>query len=326
MSTVPISGLAVKCPQCGASLDLSPDSVVYVCRYCGWSGFVHEQQLEVVGVPPLGQEQLNGAVASFVRRKAGRDSSVLEQKLMMVPFWMVKVHAVTRYNGYKKEMRSRVVGSGKNARTELYEVYRPVKGTMEEEMLTALFARRHERIFGLDRVERAVKDAPPKELPQDLLKDLAKRAEFLSSSIGLDEANEWAKTFVADDHRKRVQGMCTKVFDCYTDASPTSSLLSYYPIISVRYKGRDRTYRAVFDGASGKVLEAEVPVTLGQRVGYLLGGYGASLALAAASYFLFSRGSADDGVLMAMVVGMVALGVGLYMAFLATRSQRTVEG
>jgi len=52
MTTVVTSGLAVKCPNCAASLDLSPDTIVYVCRYCGWSGFVTNEKVSISGVVP----------------------------------------------------------------------------------------------------------------------------------------------------------------------------------------------------------------------------------------------------------------------------------
>jgi hypothetical protein len=325
-SSAPISGLAVKCPNCGAALNLSPDTIVYVCRYCGWSGFVDNQQLNVVGVSPQSVELIKDKVGKFISKQAGRDSNITEQKLIMAPFWLVLTHAHTRYNGYKRETRSRTVGTGKNARTETYEVYKPVRGVIEEDQLVSLFARRHERMFALDRAEWAVKNVKPEPFPPDLLKSLGKQAEFLSSSIDLDEANHWAQTYVSDDHRRRVEGMCTKVFDCYTDATVKSSQLTFYPLYYARFQTRGRTFRLMFDAATGKVLEAELPLTAARRATLLLTGYASSAILALVSFALQRAQAVEDSGTTALILGVAAAAIAAYTTVLATRAQRRVEG
>ena len=330
MSSVVASGLAVKCPNCAASLDLSPDTVIYVCKYCGWSGFVTDEKIDISGVVPQDPATLKSSVESFLGKRMKRDYSISEEKLIMAPFWLVKTHGVTRYNGYRSESRTRTVGSGKDQHTEAYTVYRPVKGTIDEELLLTLFARRHERVFGLERAEQAVHDSAPSGLTQDQLKPLAKSCEFLSSSIGLDEAQHWAETQVADMHRAKVQGMCTKVFDCYTDATIESCQLSFYPLYQVRYENKGRTFRMLFDGAKGTVLEAEVPLTKAQRAGFLLAGYGASAVLAGASYAVataaVSSGSTSSPTWVSLFFSALAIGLAAYTTLMATRSQREVKG
>jgi hypothetical protein len=319
----------VKCPNCAASLDLSPDSVIYVCRYCGWSGFVTNEQLEITGVLPSDPGQTEAAVDAFLRRRTGGEYSISERKLIMAPFWLITAHGHTIYNGYRKETRSRTVGSGKDAHTESYTVYRPVRGVIDEDLALTLFARRHERIFAQDKAEEAVRKSSPAKLTQEQLKPLAKSCEFLSSSIGVDEANHWAETRVGDTHRARVEAMCTKVFECYTDASIPSSRLSFYPLYTVRYESRGRTYRLLYDAAKVSVLEAEVPLSRGQRAELLLAGYGLSAVLAGASYELALAISAADTVSDALwvsgAVAAVAFGFTTFLTLMATRSQRKVE-
>jgi hypothetical protein len=162
-------------------------------------------------------------------------------------------------------------------------------------------------------------------LSEDQLKPLAKTCEFLSSSIGLDEAKHWAETQVADIHRSRVQGMCTNVFDCYTDVSVVSSQLVFYPLYSVRFQDKGRTFRMLFDAARGTVLEAEVPLTKAQRAGFLIAGYGASVALAGASYAVGLH-ITQDATALSLVLGAVALGLAAYTTLMATRSQREIGG
>ncbi len=325
LSAAVVSGLAVKCPNCSASLDLSPDTIVYVCKYCGWSGFVTSERIAIGGVLPLDVNLVRASVETFLKKRTGGNFSISEQKMIMAPFWLVKTHDHTVYNGYRSEARTRTVGSGKDAHTEVYTVYRPVKGVIDDDLLLPLFARRHERMFALEKAEEAVQGASPVQLTQDQLKPLAKTCEFLSSSIGLDEAKHWAETKVSDIHRAQVQGMCTKVFDCYTDVTVLSSQLVFYPLYSVRFQDKGRTFRMLFDAAKGSVLEAEVPLTKAQRAGFLLAGYGASAALAGASYAVVLQVS-NDATALSLLLGAVAVGLATYTTLMATRSQREVGG
>jgi hypothetical protein len=321
MTTVVTSGLAVKCPNCAASLDLSPDTVVYVCRYCGWSGFVTNEKVSISGVVPQDLNAVKASVESFLRRRTGGDFAITEQKLIMAPFWLTKAHGHTRYNGYRSESRSAAIGSGKDQRTEVYTVYRPVKGVIDEDLVLTLFARRHERIFALEKAEDAVRASTPSQLTPDQLMLLAKVAEFLTSSVGVDEASHWAETKVGDLHRARVEGMCTKVFECYTDVVIQSNQLVLYPLYSVRFEERGSTFRMLYDAAQAKVLEAEVPLTKAQRAGFLLAGYGASAALAGASYAIGAQ-AASGAIGISAVLAFTAFGFAAYTTLMATRSQR----
>jgi hypothetical protein len=325
MSSAVVSGLAVKCPNCGASLDLSPDTIVYVCKYCGWSGFITNEQIAVGGVLPEDVNLIKASVESFLKKRTGGNYSVSEQKLIMAPFWLIKTHDHTRYKGYRSETRTMTVGSGKYQHTQTYTVYRPVEGVIDDDLLLPLFARRHERMFALEKAEEAAQGASPVQLTQDQLKPLAKTCEFLSSSIGLDEASHWAETKVSDIHRSKVQGMCTKVFDCYTEVSIVSSQLVFYPLYTVRFQDKGRTFRMLFDAARGIVLEAEIPITKAQRAGFLVAGYGASAALAGASYAL-APWITQNGMALSLVLGAIALGLAAYTTLMATRSQREVGG
>ena len=325
MSSAVVAGLAVKCPNCAASLGLSPDTIVYVCKYCGWSGFVTSEQIAIGGVMPEDVNLVKASVESFLKKRTGGSFSIAEQKLIMAPFWLVKTHDHTMYNGYRMETRTRSVGSGKDQHTEVYSVYRPVKGIIDDDLLLPLFARRHERMFALEKAEGAVQGSSPVPLSQDQLKPLAKTCEFLSSSIGLDEAKHWAETKVADIHRSRVQGMCTKVFDCYTDVSVVSSQLVFYPLYSVRFQNKGRTFRMLFDASKGSLLEAEVPLTKAQRAGFLAAGYGASAALGVASYAVAPQ-LTQDSIVLALVLGAIALGLAAYAVIMATRAQREIGG
>jgi hypothetical protein len=325
MSSPVVAGLAVKCPNCAASLDLSPDTIVYVCKYCGWSGFVTNEQIAIGGVLPEDVSLVKASVESFLKKRTGGNYSISEQKLTMAPFWLVRTHDHTRYNGYRQESRSRTTGSGKDQHTEVYTVYKPVKGVIDDDLVLPLFARRHEGMFALEKAEGAVQGSSPAPLTQDQLKPLAKICEFLSSSIGLDEAKHWAETKVADLHRARVQAMCTKVFDCYTDVSVLSTQLVFYPLYSVRFQNKGRTFRMLFDAAKGSLLEAEVPLTKAQRAGFLVAGYGASAALAGAAYAIGLQ-MTQDATALSLVIGAAAIGLAAYATIMATRSQREVGG
>ena len=49
---------SLKCSQCGAPLEVTPDSVVAVCRYCGRPNFFLGNPAEVLAVPTLSSSEI----------------------------------------------------------------------------------------------------------------------------------------------------------------------------------------------------------------------------------------------------------------------------
>lgn len=255
-----------RCSVCGAPIDVSPYSVVVVCGYCGWSSSVESAGLKPLVVPPEDRGFLRAWLEKIVRSKAGKIATVRDVRFLMVPVWVVYVNASTRYNGYRTETRSRRVGTGKYARIQTYDVYVPVKGVIDEKLAIAVYGRRFESTFGIGTVKSSVLDRVRSAV--ELEPSLTKGWDVLGSEFSQEEVLEAAKTRVADEHRRRLESMTTKLYDCYTTADVAGARLILYPVLEARYESGGKSYRMIIDGVKGstRVLKAELPITTSARI------------------------------------------------------------
>ncbi|GBC69744.1 hypothetical protein HRbin01_01448 [archaeon HR01] len=321
-------GLAGKCPNCGAPIELSPDTVVLICNYCGLA-----TTLEGVQVKPLMIEcedwgAVRTAVDSFVRSRVG-DASVREVRAVMVPFWVVEMDVSTRYNGYRREIRTKTTGR----RTTTYTVYIPVKGVIREKVAVAVYGRRFESVFGLGLVKNSVLRRRTESQP--INPQMLKGWAAIGSELDMKEAVEAAKTRAAEEHRRRVEAMATKVFDCYTEATQSTALLVLYPIVEARYESAGKSYRLSFDGVRGSVkpLMAELPLTMKGRAVRSIAAAAAILAISLATVALQPLiwiEEIPDELKLAIVAGppvasMIAGAVGAYTASQEQRLMKAGE-
>jgi len=273
----------VKCPNCGASFEITPDALAYACKYCGWIGTTEDvEQKGFFMVEPLEFDKIKSQIGDFIGKNLGgayREIRIIESRPTVVPVWMVQVHAYTRYNGYRQEIKVEsypvTVSNGKGTRTVMrtrtYPVYVPVRGEFDESPIVPIVARKHSAFFGIDEIKKKAAYSTPQQL--DVKKLLGKKFECLEVELSEDEAKPMAETEVEDEHRARADKMTTKLFDCYTDTDVLSTKLVFYPVYTLVYEYRGKSFRGTVDGADGGVVKIELPMTLGLKVIYLTLGY-----------------------------------------------------
>ncbi|MCS7118255.1 MAG: zinc ribbon domain-containing protein [Thaumarchaeota archaeon] len=319
-------GAAHVCANCGAPIDLSPDAVIAVCAYCG-----HVTSQEGPGVAPIllrpeKESTIRAFIERYARRKAGHNAVIRDLKFLIVPMWVSELRARTRYNGYRVETRTRRVGSGRRSSVQTYKVYVPVRGTIDERVAVAAYGRKFETIFGLNAVKSSLlmRYDAGSEVDAAALRGW----EVISSELSEREALEAARTTISDEHRKRVESMTTKLFDCYTETEPISLKLVLYPVVEVRYESGGKSYRMCVDGVEGdtRVLKAELPMTFSMRLSRAAAGITVVLASAVAAIYLQPLVGSDlDWELQLVVIAAptvtAAIG-GLFGATWATAIQR----
>ncbi len=316
-------GRTAQCPQCGASLEITPDAVIFVCQYCGWTGTT--EGLEEKGylmVAPLPRIQVEDKAIQFLKSKlhGGYSSSaVTEAKYIAIPFWLVNVWAHTWFNGYKTRTKSQTYYVGKQAMTRSYTVYVPTQGDWTDQIEYKTVARKNAVFFGLDEITARVgqRQAPPLD-PKVLI---AHKMQVLDIEISGDEANESGRTYAEDQHHRKAQSQTSKLYDCRTDTRIVSAALTLYPTYSVGYQFEGRTYRMTLDGATGEVAKAELPLTRGLRLAYAGVAYAALLGLAILAQILSSNTGTQSAANL-VALGSIAAAVPL---FYATASQRVKE-
>ncbi|MEN3048234.1 MAG: hypothetical protein ABDH63_05580 [Candidatus Caldarchaeales archaeon] len=310
-----------RCRNCGAPVELSPDTVVSVCSYCG-----HVESSFPLGsgplmVRPASASELRDFVERAVRKKGGRGASVRDVRFVVVPIWVAELRAKTRYNGYKVEYKTRSTGRS----TTVYKVYYPVRGTLDELLAIAVYGRKFESIFGLGAVKwnALLRYGAAGGLDPGPLKGW----EVLGSELTEEEAWKSAEARAADEHRTKVESMASKVFDCYTRTERSSIRLVLYPVVEARYESGGKSYRVCVDGAEDgvKVLKAEAPMSLLRRAKWMLVGAGAVLVTAAlgAAFepLLYKDYSLETKlVLLALPPGLAAL-----WGYLSARSATSIQ-
>ena len=131
-----------KCNNCGAVVVLSIDEEASNCPFCGTSHIAKEGSFE--GVRPhsvipfqFGNEKATELSKQWARsrifapRKFKKSLTPERIKGIYEPCFTFDSNTFSNYYGRVGDRHTRVVGSGKNKRTETYVVYRNVRGTFE---------------------------------------------------------------------------------------------------------------------------------------------------------------------------------------------------
>lgn len=327
------AGRAIRCPNCGATFEITPDALAYACKYCGWMGATEDVSTKGwLMSEPVSSAKAQQSIAEFLKKilkHAYSQTHIIEFKGLAVPIYIAKVHAKTHYNGYRRETRTEsfpmTVFDGRGGqrtamRTKSYPVYIPVEGEFDEILDYPVLGRKHAVFFGLEDLKKKVLSS--NEKPLDVKVFLNQKSECLDVEVEEGELKAMVETMAEDENRARAEAMTTKLFDCYTDDQLLSTKLIFYPVYTAKYSYRDKSFRIAIDGSSGAIVKAELPLTLNLRIGYAIAGY-AGVALATLSgLFLLDTNEP--------IVGIVATAIGLGLAgwsfFKATAEQRIKRG
>lgn len=322
MSSEEMIGSTFKCPNCGAALEASPDALVYVCAHCGWAGY-DKGTVVFFGMEPAPETELVKAILTFLSRKIKGEIKIREVVTVMLPFWAVGLRARTSYNGYRTEVR----GSGKQREV----IYFPLRDELDETVLVPVYARAFESFFGLEEIKSRVVENFSLAAGIDPI-SLIKLVRILNVEKSEEEAIDYAKSKVSDDHRKRVEALANKVFDCYTKFEVLSKELVYYPVALIKYEHKGKLYRVCSDASiscetEDRVLKVELPLTALTRLYYALASDLAVLAFALAltpiNYVLESGWSKDNNLAPLIVIILAVSGfIGWRGVNLATKEER----
>ncbi len=328
-STVPLAH-TTKCANCGAPLEVTPDAVGYVCEYCGWTGVV--DGIEKKGyyvVKPMNREENRKHTLAFLKENlkgSFSESQIREEKFYAIPFWVTEVGSRSEINGYRTKAKTEtypvtVRGPKGEMRTEtrtrVYYVYVPVRAVLDDSFIFVLCARKNAAFYGLDEIRNRVRAGAVQ--PLDPLPLLKEKMEFLDVEIDEGEDREWAETGAEEEHYRMARQQTTELFDCRTETRVQDPKLVYYPIYQLDYEVKGKVFRATFDGTSGKVVKAELPMPGSLRALYAVGAYGLVIlgTLIALAYTIHP---------VTVGVGAVVSALSGLLVHRATLTQRTRRG
>lgn len=132
-----------RCDNCGAKVVLQKDETAKICPFCGTA---HVQKTEeLAGLKPdavlpfaFGQEKALEYSKTwakkrfFAPRKFKKNLNAENVNGVYTPCFTFDSHTFSTYHGRIGKRHTRVVGSGKNQRTETYTVWRNISGSYNE--------------------------------------------------------------------------------------------------------------------------------------------------------------------------------------------------
>jgi hypothetical protein len=275
------------CSHCGAPLEVTPDSVVAVCRFCGMPNFLLGDLAEVLAVPTLSSsEVVNKAVERTKKdlslRRRMSAINFTSPDLYYLPFYFVE--GVLKAD-YKANVL--VIYRRSQPRTETISKVVRVAGQVSLSDVAAVLARRAPWGLSADELAKHFLETAPK--PKALADVIAQgKNAFLAAEITPERAKAKAVkilisrllTRVEEDaaaKAKEAVGVKTataivqdKTVD-YEVARLEASRLTYLPLWVMTYLYDGSHYHYYVAGWDGRVVLAEEPVFAEHRAASLLG-------------------------------------------------------
>lgn len=292
--------VSYRCPNCGAAIELNPEAIIYVCKYCGWSGDIFGKNLKIYAWPTLPRQ----SVEQLVKRFTG-GAKIVEADLKYVPYWIFKASLTVNYAAkvvYKVKRGKKYVRREAN-----------VGEKFEKEIVYPLVARLNAEFYGdlemQGNVEYNFRKKPPKEVTSQEARNIA--PYVLSPEISRDEAKEIivdkledVGLNIAKDRAKSRFSNVESVHVYYYEpeirvSDPILVMAPYWFII---YKSKGGIYSGAFSGIDGDLLKLEVPITPAERLVRLLGAWlVAALTGLGVEFFLNTSSSGKESIIIAVI-------------------------
>jgi len=301
-----------KCERCGAPLEVSPETIIAICPYCGFpnhiSGNIKTENIYIV--PSLNK---NAIAQSFWKRvEKDFDLGRIKDDIQIVgieghyaPYWAGRVHVdgVVKYMKREEECHTDSKGN-----THCHTVERHYTERVNETLSLLGSARRQVKSLGVeDIIKHFSKDRPKEKRLLDLDEESWSKIKLEILNTEMDELH--AKLMMREDAvdviRNRFLAKSDRIerFDIHA-SEPEDARLLLLPMWVVYYKYGNSIFQTVFAGWDGRAVASTEPMNLFRRAEYLAGaGVGALIAA-----FGGALTSASPVVGILAMVGGAALG------------------
>ncbi len=338
-----------RCSNCGAPLDVSPETIVAVCSYCGYPNWVREDlREELYIVEPLSEKEILEKVWERMRRdrdlrRIASQITIHKPLQIYIPYYFADAVSEADYEGRVRVYLRRCTGSGKNTTCQTYPTTVYVKGhygPFREEI--PIIGRRGVRAFSIKILGRYYLETRPERKPLSSIKlDRSETRRILTVEID----KETAKTIALDDHldelRRRVVEEMKKKAEKIARRSTRENVvksvviwkrikpmnvnlrispITLLPLYVIPYTYSNGTYRLFLTGWDGETIVAEEPMNMFTRLIWgATGTIGSGVfgGLAALSISLLGRYGVF-GVIFAIIGGALSY----YSIRMATRPVR----
>ena len=237
----------INCSHCGAPLPVQPGEILATCNYCGFTSvietgrafeFEHSLLLNTVQPAQAFDVIRSWMSSSFIApRDLGKKSTLLEQGLVYLPFWVVSADAKTHYKGVFERISPAIEKEGDIANRYDWLV----------------LARRQS-----DFPTRAYHLSLSGKIPFEATK-IERGAKVLNSEMGSDEAVQQARGEIQNLHEYLAKDNVDRIADIKTELEVSGTLYLHAPVWFITYSYRNSRYQVFLDGASGEVIKGDLP-------------------------------------------------------------------
>ena len=237
----------IKCPNCGAQLNLSPGELVATCRYCGYTSVVgantpfqleHSLILNNFDNPRIIRDLQEWMRSGFMKPgDLAKKSRTTMVELRYLPFWLVPLTATSTYEGVLERITPTT----------------PRKGTIQNDYDWLVLGRK-----AAEFPTRDYKVPAEGKIAFDFTR-IESQAKFLNSELDITEAIAHAKDEVEENQRfllKQEVDQVTKLDTSFNVEKPT---YLHAPLWFIQYEYKGKSYNAIIDGSSGSMIRADIP-------------------------------------------------------------------
>ena len=274
-----MEALGFKCERCGAPLEVSPETIVAVCPYCGYpnhiSGSLKTENMYIV--PTLDKN----AIAKAFWNRVERHFDLKRMKNMIeivdieghyAPYWVgnVYVSGEVEYTVREEECHTDSEGN-----TECHTVEKHYHDYVDETLRLIGSARRQVKSFGVDDIIRHYSKVRPEgkrllDLDEDQWGKI--KLEILNTEMDEAQAKMVMREDAIDIVRSRYSSRADRIdrFDVIAE-EPQNVALFLLPMWTVYYKVENSIFHTVFAGWDGKDVASTEPMPIWRRAQYLTG-------------------------------------------------------
>ena len=283
-----------KCGNCGAVVMLNTDESAAICPFCSTSIIVSEEYFGGIKPQVILPFKFGGDAASeyakrwakrriFAPRKFKKTLAPENMHGVYEPSFTFDSHTHSTYRGRVGDRHTRVVGSGKNRRTETYVVYRNVHGTFDKFFDDVLVA--NNRNFD----QKKLSSLLPFSLNEQCVYEKKFLSGYTSEVYQKDVKDCWTDAKKIIDGKLYSEILSTLhcgVVD-YLDISTEHSAVTYkyilLPVYFSTYRYNKKDYSLMINGSNGKT-SGKTPISPIRVIIAVIVG----LALAALLVYLYS--------------------------------------
>lgn len=239
----------IKCPNCGAQLNLTPGELVATCRYCGYTSVVgantpfqleHSLILNRFDNSAIIKDLDDWMRSGFMKPgDLAKKSRITMTELRYLPFWLVPLTATSVYEGVLERVSPPT----------------PRKGTVQNDYDWLVFGRK-----GAEFPTRDYKVPAEGKIPFDFTK-IESQAKFLNSEVDSTEAIVHAKDEVQENQRFLLKQEVDQVMKFDTTFNVEKPTYLHAPLWFIQYEYKGKSYNALIDGGSGIIIRADIPQT-----------------------------------------------------------------